>query len=203
MCRNYCDIQQKHSEITTLYTFHSILIVLLQLVQHCCYNHCFCYYVSSNFYYNNYWCCNNHRLYMKIKCNFLVCKEKPMRKYLKHAFFPMASRGRLFGCKNKSLYRIYAKMTLLLNWFITPLNDFLMSLLSQSVVWSLTHYSTMFILLLMGPLRVKLMMKQYMQPYEHVVSVSQSDHKTSWQHHFKRLRDNFAIQWRPHSVSFF
>lgn len=109
MCRNYCDIQQKHSEITTLYTFHSILIVLLQLLQHCCYNHCFCYYVSSNFYYNNYWCCNNHRLYMKIKCNFLVCKEKPMRKYLKHAFFPMASRGRLFGCKNKSLYRILCK----------------------------------------------------------------------------------------------
>lgn len=62
MCRSYRDIQQKHSEITTLYTCHSVLIVLLQLVQHCCYNHCFCYYVSSNSYYNNYWCCNNHRL---------------------------------------------------------------------------------------------------------------------------------------------
>lgn len=46
---------------------------------------------------------------MKIKCNLLVCKEKPMRKYLKHAFFLMASRGRLFGCKNKSLYRILCK----------------------------------------------------------------------------------------------
>lgn len=112
--------------------------------------------------------------------------------------FQWPAGGDSLAAKINLCIEFYAKMTLLLNWFITPLNDFLMSLLSQSVVWSLTHYSTMFILLLMGPLRVKLMMKQYMLPYEHVVSVSQSDHKTSWQHHFKRLRDNFAIQWWPH-----